>query len=476
MAVSLSLLAGGCGCSSPLTTPPPLASELSYFPTRSPFVATVATYPRGAAVQNVEALLGAFPLAKLAISALESTLSSAGVNYQRDVEPLYGNPIVLSALRLSSASSLRGSTFLAVRITKSAAKLAALVKGIHGLTAGGTVDGATLYRAGPAALAVDGATAVLGSSPAEVSAALNRHAHGGGLTAADYAKAMGSLPRNTLAQAFGSVAGAVSSSQAHRIPWVAAIRGYAVSLSATSTGITAQLRLDTSGAPLTTSELPITPGSAAPLLAGTLPIAVGVRDPARTIAFIEAALRSVDPAAYARFIRREIASRRKTGYDLNAFVGMLTGNLIVESDTRTTMVRADVSNRASAARQLARFPELARYIFPTAKSVTRQPGGFYGVKEARGKSFELGLVGSEFVAGMATPAQLRAFATAPATPVPNAQGSVAFRISLLELLQLGLGKPPNPLLAPILTGLSDITGSVSATPSALSGQLGLGVK
>jgi hypothetical protein len=478
VALSLSVIAAGCGSSRPRAPTHPLATELSYFPTGSPLVATVATNPRAAEVQNAETLLAGFPLAKLGIDALESMLSSAGVDYQSEVEPLYGNPIVVGALQLSSPSSLSRSSFLAVWITGSAAKLADLIRGLHGVTKAGTADGATLYRAGSAAVAIDGATAVLGSSATEVRAALSRHAHGGGLTAADYVKAMGDLPRNNLAQVFGSVGNALTSSPARSIPWVAAIRNYAVSLSATSTGVTAQLLLDTAGGSLTTSELPITTGATAPALAGTLPIQVGVRDPAQTAAFIESLGRSLDPAAYARFTRREIASRHRTGYDLNAFLGLLTGNLIVDSDGRTTMGRAEVADPARAARQLARFPQLARYIFPAAKGVTRQPGGFYAVTAPPSKPFELGLVGSEFVAGLATRGTLRAFAAAPTTSVPNAQGSVALRITFADLLRRLLDTRSNPLLGPVLTALGDLTltGSASATPDAVMAQLALGTK
>jgi len=479
VAVSLPLIAGGCGSSSSSTGPSPLATELSYFPPGSPLMATIATDPQGSAVQNAEGLLGAFPLAKLGITGLESELESAGVDYQSEIEPLFGNPIAVGALALPTSAQLSGSSFLAVWITKSAAKLHTLIKGLNGFTARGTVDGATLYGSGAATLALDGATVIVGASRAEVSAALGRHAHGGGMSAADYAKAMGSLPQHSLVQAFGSlssVLSAPSAAAARRIPWVAAIRGYAASVSVTSAGLSVQFRLDTSGASLSGSELPISSGTAAAQLSGTLPTAVGVRDGAQTLSFAESVERSVDPASYARFMGRENAAKRKTGYDLNTFAALLTGNLIVESDTRTTMGRAEVSDPASAARQLAKLPEVVREVFHTASGISRLPGGFYAVKEGRGKTFNLGLVGNEFVAGLATAAQLEAFAAAPAAPAPNVQGSVAFRISLLELLKLALRHTPNSLITSVLSTLGDVTGSASATPGALTGRLGLAVK
>jgi hypothetical protein len=479
--VSLCLVAGGCGSGSGSASSSqvssPIAAELSYFPTGSPLVATIATDPNGTAVQHAQGLLDAFPLSQLGISALESRLSSVGLNYQTDIEPLYGNPVTVGLLQVPGAVSLSGSNFLAVWRTQSAAKLGAVVKKLR-LTQSGTLGSATIYRAGSTALAVDGATAVFGASAADVNAALDRHAHGGGITSADFSSAMGNLPQNTIMQAFGSVTGALSgsgSAAVRKVPWVAAIRSYAASISAGSAGVTAQFRIDTAGGTLTSGELPIAAGTAAPGLAGTLPIAVGVRDPAQTLSFFEAAEQAVDPTAYAGFTKRDNAAKRKAGYDLSTFTALLTGNSVIESDTKATMARADVSDRASAARQLATLPQTASDIF-RAKSVTKQPGGFYTIKEPHGASITLGLVGDQFVAGMATPAQLRAFATAPTTPVHNAQGSIAFRVGVLDLLRIVLKGSPGAIVQTLLSNLGNIAGSVGGSTSALTGSLALGVK
>jgi hypothetical protein len=481
LAVALCVVTAGCGSSSSKTTvSSPLVTELSYFPTGSPFVAAIATNTKGTAIQNAEGLLGAFPLAKLGIGALESKLESVGLDYQTDIEPLYGNPIMVGATEVPGSTSLTGSKFLGVWIVENAAKLRALLKKLPGFHASGHYDGATLYQSGASAtFALDGATAVFGASAAGVDAALNRHAHGGGITSADFSRAMGNLPQDTLIQAFGSLTTALSSTgtaNARKIPWVAAIRGYAASISASSGGITAQFRLDTSGGSLSAAELPIAAGTTAPDLAGTLPIAVGLRDPAQSLRFIEAAEQAIDPTSYAQFNSRENVAKSKTGYDLNTFAALLTSDLIIQSDTRTTMGRAEVSDSVSAAKQLAKLPQVVRDIFHSAHGLTSLPGGFYAINERNGKPLDLGLLGNEFVAGLATPAQLRAFATAPTTSAPNAQGAVAFRISLIDLLKIVVTTPPSAIVQSFLSSLGDVTGSASASPSALTGTLSLGVK
>ena len=480
IATAVCLSGAGCGTSSTSTVSTPLASELSYFTTGSPFVAAIATAPQGTAVQNAQGLLGASPYSRLGITAVESELGSIGINYQTDIEPLYGNPVSLGVLQVPGAVSVSGSNFLAVWVTESASKLTALVKKLPELKSSGTLDGATIYRAGSSAtFAVDGATVVFGTSAADVDAALGRHAHGGGITSADFATAMGNLPQNTVVQAFGSLTSALSgagSATARKIPWVAAIRSYAAAITDSSSGITAQFRIDTSGGTLSSTELPIAGGTAAPSVAGSLPIAVGVRDPAQILSFAEAALQAADPSAYAKFVKGDDTLKRKTGSDLNTFAALLTGNLAIQSDTKVTMGRADVTDPASAAKQLALLPPVLRDLFPSAKGIAKQPGGFYAIKQADGQLLNLGLVGNQFVAGNASPARLRAFAAAPTSTVPNAQGSVAFRIGLLDLLKVALKKAPSPLVQTLLATLGDISGSASASPSALTGNVALAVK
>ena len=118
--------------------------------------------------------------------------------------------------------------------------------------------------------------------PQALKSALDLHAHGGGLTPADQSKAMGGLPKDALIQAFGDLTAVLSqpsAAKAKQVPWVNALRGYGVSIVANATGLTFQYRLDTSGAKLNESQLPIAPGSTPPGLAGSLPISVGVKDP-----------------------------------------------------------------------------------------------------------------------------------------------------------------------------------------------------
>ncbi len=472
----------GCGSSSsPSATP--ASTELSYFPAGSPLVMTIATDPNGAPVQGAEALVARFPFAALGESALKAKLLQAGINYDGEIRPLLGNPLAFGA----AGSTLSGSAandFLVVWVTKDAGTLATLVKKLPGVHAAGTHDNANLYQTGGGAttLAIDGATAVLGPSPAGVASALDRHAHSSGIISADYSRAFSGLPRHALIQMFGnltSVLSTPSAAKARRVPWVAAFRGYAAAVSASASGLTFHYRLDTTGAPLTSAQLPFATGSSAPGLAGTLPITVGIHDPAQIAAFVEAAEQATSPVSYGTFLKRQAAVRAKTRVDLNSLVRLLSGDLIIASDTHTTLGRAAVSDRAAATSVLSKLVRAPRSVFNKATRVTKLGGGFYAIKEPS-QTITVGVVSNrsanQLVAGNATPARLRAFAAAPASPAPGAQGTVAFRIGLVQLLHLALKQAPPQIVQTILSSLGDITGWIAAGPSGVTGSATLAVR
>jgi hypothetical protein len=472
------LALAGCGSSSSGSSSP-VNTELSYFPANAPFVMSIQTDPNSPAIKNAQSLLSRFPLASFGQSALTARLSQLGIDYQNQVRPLFGNPLMFGEVTTGTAAPSGASSFLAVWVTKDSSKLRGLIGKIQGLSRTGSHDGATLYSAGGAAtVAVDGATVVIGGSSALTNAALDRHAHGGGISSSQYSHAFSGLPTGALVQAFGNLSGVLlqpSAAQARRVPWVAAVRGYATSISASGSGLTFKYRVDTSGKPLTAAQVPLTTTPGTPTLAGTLPISAGIQDPAHIFSFAEAAERTTSPAGYAKFLARQAAVRKKTGVDLNSLLRLATGSLIVSSDTHTTLARVGVSNPAAASRTLAKLLSQPRSVLDSATSATRLPGGFYVIHESR-QAITVGVAHGQLLVGKASPGQLRAFASLPATPLPGAQGSVAFRIGLSQLLRVALKQAPPEVAQSILTSLGDITGWVSATPTALTGTASLAVR
>ncbi len=477
LALLCALALAGCGSSS-AGSPNPVNAELSYFPANSPFVMSIVTDPNSPAVADAHALIDRFPIASFGESALMAKLGQAGIDYQSDIRPLFGNPIMFGLTDLGLSTNSGTSGFLAVWVTKDGGKLSSLIKKLGGFHAAGSHDGATLYQAGGSTtFAIDGATLLVGLSPTAVDAALDRHADGGGITNSQYAQAFAGLPQNSLIQAFGNLAGVLarpSAAKARQVPWVAALRGYATSISANSSGLTFQYRLDTTGRPLTAAQVPLAPATTPPSLAGTLPISAGIEDPAHIIAFAEGAEQASSPAGYAKFLKRQATIRAKTGVDLNSLLKLATGSLLISSDTRATMGRVGLSNPAAAASGLSKLMTQPHSVFNKPTTVRRLGGGFYAIRESH-QTITAGVVGDQFLVGKATPAQLRAFAAAPAASAPGTQGSVAFRIALIQLLNITIKHGVPKTAQTVLSSLGDVTGWAAASTSALTGSATLAV-
>jgi hypothetical protein len=488
LGLAVAVAIAGCGSSSGSgsgsSASTPVATELSYFPTNAPFILSFTTNPRSSGLQSAEnSLLSRFPEATLGIDALEQKLQSIGLNYDTDIKPLFGNPIMLGAssgTSLSTASA--GGDYLFAWVASSASGLKSLVsKLLHGGSSVGTRDGASLYQLGSVALAIDGATALIGSVNA-VTGALDRHAHKAGFTAAEYSNFTTGLPQSTLMEAFGSLSGVLaqpSAAKARQVPWVAAIRSYGAAISATSTGITFQYRLDTSGGSLTSSQIPIAAGTTPPNLAGNAPIIVGINDPAQIVSFALAAEQAASPASYAQFQARDARLKRKLGIDLQSLTSLLTGSLIVESDTHTTIGRVTVSNQSAATNVLAKLASAPHGLFKSDTKASKLGGGFYLIKEPK-TTLTIGVVGNQLVLGKATVAQEKAFAAAPTTPASFAHGSVAFQLSLVDLLRSKLssaagGGEASQIIQLLLSHLGNLTGWAAASPSALTGSATLAI-
>jgi hypothetical protein len=210
-------------------------------------------------------------------------------------------------------------------------------------------------------------------------------------------------------------------------------------------------------------------------MAGTRPITGAIHNPSQIIAFAESVEQATNPRGYAKFQARQATARRRTGVDINTLAGLLTGDLIVSSDTHVTIGRAAVSSGAAASRTLSKLMRAPRSVFKDATHVTKLSHGFYTIHEGK-DTITVGVVGGEIVAGNANPRQLRSFAVAPATPATGAHGTVAFRVALPALLHVVMKTPPSQIVQIVLASLGDITGWASASPSGINGAATLAVR
>ena len=475
----------GCGSSAPRGGP--VQTELSYLPPSSPLVLTIQTDPNSAGVKNTLAFLNRFPFTPLLESALISRLKQAGVDYDADVKPLFGNPVVVAATGYSLSAGSGPRRFVLVWVTKSSSALNSLVhRTSSGLHRVGSLRGATVYgTAGKTTIAVDGATVVLGPNRDEVINALNRHWNGGGISADEYSRSTTGLPADAFVYAFGNLqrilaeqrllAAGSSADRARRIPWVAAIHRYGVFIAPSSSGVTVRFHVDTSGSSLTPDQLPLVPGPATPRLASGFPISAGLHDPQHVVAFIETGRRLSGSAKYAASQRRQARLRARTGSNFNLLVRQLTGDVVLGSDVHATLGRADVRDPAATAKMLANISKDPADAFPG--STVTSGGGLYIFHKRDGTTETLGVASGTLVFGFkAQPAQIRAFATAPTVPAAGAQGPVAFRVALPELIALATKNASSRIPPALLKSLGDLTGSASDSVSGLDGSATIAVK
>ncbi len=264
------------------------------------------------------------------------------------------------------------------------------------------------------------------------------------------------------------------------MPWVAALRSYGATFGYSTSGLTIQFRLDTSGASLSPSQLPFASGTTPAAVVNGLPIQVGVRDPSQIITFILGADQAASPQSYAHYLKQEATFKRKTGVDVATLANQFQGDLVVDSDTHTTLLRAGVADPAVVAKVLNKAAAANGGVGTT--KVRPLGGGFYHLTES-GRDGLVALIGNQLVFGLAPKggqlrtATLRAFAAAPGTPLPGANGAFSFRLSLPQLLALtGAGADPNPLAREILGLLGDFSGSMTASTAALTGTAAMALK
>ena len=181
-------------------------------------------------------------------------------------------------------------------------------------------------------------------------------------------------------------------------------------------------------------------------------------------------------SGYARFQRNEARLRAAHGFDVASFLAQMTGSAAVSSDTHTTMFRAALGDPATAQSEFATLAQQPALVFSSRNARVRPVGGgFY--RETNGTNqTTFGISRGQFLAGRASVDQLSAFAAAPGRAAAGAQGSIAFRIALADLLRVALTKAPSGLAQVLLAQLGDVTGWAQASPAALTGSASLAIK
>jgi hypothetical protein len=167
------------------------------------------------------------------------------------------------------------------------------------------------------------------------------------------------------------------------------------------------------------------------------------------------------------------ALRRGFGIDATAALAQLTGDLITTGQGAVSLIRAGIGNPALISRTLA---NLQKHIQSFSPNLRMRPagGGFY-LLTSPSITFAIGVVGNQLVAGNASPAQLRAFATSPTKP-SGGHGAISFSESLPQVLKLTGALVHSAQAQLILSQLKSYSGWIANTPSALTGHVVVTIK
>jgi hypothetical protein len=481
----IALLAGcGGGSKSSSSGGYARAEALSYLPKGSPAVLEITTDPKSEQVKNALDLVNRFPGASLLLGRLTDEITKgSSLNYDRDIKPALGNPIVFSLIPTG------GGQILGAMVAKDAGKAKLIVS--KGSKKVGSRAGFDIYQdnADPSTFsAVKDATVLLTDNRANLEAAIDRHDKKAGAKPVDESDLMSGLPGEALVKVYGLVAPLIASdpgaAAARKVPFVNALKGYGVAVTAAKDGLTAAFRVDTSNASLPADERPLTGGTQPAATAAVGPIDVGLRDVAHTLAFAERVGRHLDPSGFQQFAAGLAAIKARTGVDIDRdFLGQL-GDAAIATDTKLFAVRA----KAKDANALKAAVTKLRPIIPAflegaglpGLRLGAGPGGLTLLGRGRHYVAAYGVVGDELVFGTASPTQLTAFARRPAIVEKGASGAVAVRGTtpqLVKLIYAAISEQPLPDVANLfLSRLGNLVGSASEEAKAITGKLTLPVK
>ncbi|UTI64928.1 hypothetical protein NBH00_01670 [Paraconexibacter antarcticus] len=288
----------------------PLAEALRQVPRTAPLVAVIDTDTGTGPLRQTLDLLGRLPGADTLAKAADAFVSGhTGLSLTSDLQALAGEPLVIAKNGTSAKAPVT-----AAMVVPDEATLTSIVEGQVSqgtLTPAGGYRTAALYtRAGAdggGAIAQRDRLLVFASDLGSLRSALKRGARrsGGGpsgLTRPAFTARADSGANPSAAVARIAISGpALKTVLAGRfpridgMPWVAAIQGAGVGVTATSDGLRLQARIRTDDSIAAESDLPIVTGPASPVPVGDGDVKIAVRNLAQPIFFALKAIRLTKP-------------------------------------------------------------------------------------------------------------------------------------------------------------------------------------
>jgi hypothetical protein len=465
-----------------------IGSALSYVPANTPFAVAIDTDLEGKQWKALDAIVNRFPGADTIKALIKSqiTMGQEGVDFDKDLKPLLGEPAVISATDVTSfLSDSDESGFVAALKVSDTDKLDSLIEKTKANDRG-EVAGATVYQAGDTFFGVADDMVVLAGSRELLDAALKRADGGDSLSEDDLDSATEGLPGDALARVYVDVQALLGQSEgaraARRIEWVDSLRTLGLTLSAQPKSIDVEFKLRTQGDDLSEEDLPLAAGDEpAQVVKRPGEIGVGLRDPGQVVLFFESAFQAVDPQSFGDYVQGKQAISQQLDLDVDKdLFAQLTGNLSVSATIEGDLsVRAEVKDpqafSATVDKVAKALPQLGSGL--GVESVKRS-GDFYEARLEGGDSVLFGMAGDALV--VATTAQgARAMTTAQPESVEGGKGSlvvsadaegIARQVFADLLPQFGV---PDPLVPVFARPFDELRGSVESSTDGMQGSFSL---
>ncbi|HMJ95879.1 MAG TPA: DUF3352 domain-containing protein [Thermoleophilaceae bacterium] len=488
------LLLAGCGGGDDSGSP--LDSALSYLPKDAPFAVAIETDLGGDQYKALQSLLKKFPFGGQIEDSLRQQLEQGtNVDFNDDLKPVLGNPIVVGATDAASFTGSSGNTaFVAALQAKDEGALADLIDKTKPNKTG-EESGATLYDDNGTVFAVKGDTVVFAGDKQQLTQALKRADGDNHLDEAGFDKGLEGLPGSALARVYTDLEALLKSdpgtAQARSIKWIDALRTLGVTVVAKNDSIDVDFRVRTDGG-LSDADLPIAPGDEAPgVIKQDGEVGLGIRDLAHIVKFGENAGQAVDPAGFGDYAKAKATIDKQLGVSLDDdLIGQLTGNVSssISIDGKFG-VRAQLKDPRAFERTLAKvadvLPSFAEGAGFGTVGLSKPKGSqkFYALAQPDGDGVVFGVVGDVLVVAN-DPARAAQLADAQPATVPGAKGSVVLSTDAGQIVNallgqfgpaLGLGDLGGLGGALFTRPLGDLNGFMSASTDELRGKFTLGI-
>ena len=312
-----------------------LDSSLSYLPEDAPFAVAVDTDVNGDQYQALNGLFQKFPLGDAVREIVLQTLAkeATGVDLQKEVVPLLGNPFVVGAADAESfLGGSDGNGFVAAIQVSDEDKLGDLLKSA-GAAEKGEESGAKIYDADGTEFAVDGDTVVFAGSRRLLNEALARHDGDDTLDEDTFNSNLEDVGDDGIAQGYVNVQSLLSGSQgardARKVKWVGAIEGIGLNATIEGNAIDLDFKIRTDPEGLTDADLPIAPGPEAPAIVDRPgEIGIGVRDLGQIVSFVETVAQAVSPSGYGDYAAAKTQIERRLDLDVEKdILDQLSGDI-----------------------------------------------------------------------------------------------------------------------------------------------------